>query len=457
HYYNLPSGADFWSGNGDDFIARFPDAELAAGEVIFVAAYSAEKFEERYPFSPDYSLINGNMLSAKNGENTIGTYNFIPRFSSLGEVLVLFYWDGSSATVQDVDYLIWGSDAQAVDKSGVTGYQNDTPAASQSILPSHLDEQKLVRIDESEGTETTSGGNGIAGHDETSENLADTWTVGSLIFPKPKITDLTISPLKPSNKDNITFSCTVSDSVGLSSVVLTTICGTDTLNTELDDDGNDSYSTTLNFLSSGSDQIIYFVTAVNTENFETISTIKSITLLVEVAISTIQQNLSDYINKIVNVSGMVISRADNIGGGTNLLLDDGSGTITVRIWNSDEILVGASGLVVNEDLDELLQFGNRIKLSATVDEYNGDAQLIPSSAADFSEWVVGSEAEGKLTLDVAPYPFVPQFGEVIKYSVQYPENARIILRVYDFSGRFMTTLMDEHHGLSWQFDKTWNG
>ncbi len=457
HYYNLPSGQNYWSGAPDDFIARFPDVTLAAGQEIIVGAYSSTEFEAAHKFAPDYALINGGMRQAVDGQTTIGTFTFINRFATSGESLILFYWDGTASPVQDVDYLLWGSRNFAVDKSGVSGYADDTPAASQSMLSAHLDGQKLIRKSDSEGTEPASGGNGITGHDETGENLTDTWTTAALIFPKPKITNLLTNPVKPSTRDDVTFSCTVTDSVGLASVVLTTIAGEDTLKTDMSEGAASLYSATLNFRGSAADKVSWYVTATNTQSFETISTVKTLSLLVEVTIREIQQNLADWVGKIVNVSGVVISRADNVGGGSNILLDDGSGTITIRIWNTDNILVGTSGSIINEDLDALLQFGTRIRLSATVDEYNGDAQLVPASADDFSEYSSGSEGDGKLVLDVAPYPFVPQLGEMLKYHVEYPENCRVILRVYDYSGRFICALMDEQHGLSWQFDDTWNG
>ena len=37
------------------------------------------------------------------------------------EMLMLFYWDGISNTVQDVDYFLWGSDYYAIDKSDIAG------------------------------------------------------------------------------------------------------------------------------------------------------------------------------------------------------------------------------------------------------------------------------------------------------------------------------------------------
>ena len=58
---------------------------------------------------------------------------------------------------------------------------------------------------------------------------------------------------------------------------------------------------------------------------------------------------------------------------------------------------------------------------------------------------------------MSPYPFVPQLGEVIKYSYSFPSDARIKLRVFDTVGRLITTLYDEYRGISFYKEATWNG
>ena len=60
-------------------------------------------------------------------------------------------------------------------------------------------------------------------------------------------------------------------------------------------------------------------------------------------------------------------------------------------------------------------------------------------------------------MSVSPYPFVPQIGEVIKYSYSFPSDARIKLRVFDTAGRLITTLYDEYRGISFYKEASWNG
>jgi len=138
--------------------------------------------------------------------STIGTAPYY--LDDYKETLVLFYWDGSSSTVRDVDYILWGSTDYAIDKSAVAGYTADTPVDQQKFIPwfeifqVHDNGQKLQRIS-GEGDEVQSGGNGITGHDETSENLDQTWTVVSVGNTKPKISSVALTPAIPTIEDEI--------------------------------------------------------------------------------------------------------------------------------------------------------------------------------------------------------------------------------------------------------------
>ncbi len=82
--------------------------------------------------------------------------------------------------VLDVDYVLWGNTLSASDKTGIDTYLPDTPINEQDIVSSttHAYGESYQRVDMNEGTETASAGNGIIGHDETFEDLSQTWTVG---------------------------------------------------------------------------------------------------------------------------------------------------------------------------------------------------------------------------------------------------------------------------------------
>ena len=107
YYYNLPTGENFSSSSGSDFIGRFPsDFILEAGASIYISLRSNDKYISTYGQSPDLSLDN-DFLDAIDGVSTKGNSG-APKLSNTSESLILFFWDGVSPTVKDVDYLLWG-------------------------------------------------------------------------------------------------------------------------------------------------------------------------------------------------------------------------------------------------------------------------------------------------------------------------------------------------------------
>ena len=164
YYYNLPSGSDYWSGSALDFIARFPEnATIGSGDTLFLSLHTKEMFEEVYPFSPDLSLFE----DMRDDEIS---YDFLDLLNDQRGVLILFQWDGSTELVRDVDYFLWGDNSNSIDKTDVEGYNPDTPIEEQSFIYAHGEDSTYVRISAEEIGEKSTGGNGITGHDETSEN-----------------------------------------------------------------------------------------------------------------------------------------------------------------------------------------------------------------------------------------------------------------------------------------------
>lgn len=97
---------------------------------------------------------------------------------------MLFFWDGVSALASDVDYLLYGDAGDAVDKSGISGYNPDTSAQGQEFASAPpFGDGSLQRIDFFEAGPNMTGGNGITGADETSELLGTTWIVSGSPTP----------------------------------------------------------------------------------------------------------------------------------------------------------------------------------------------------------------------------------------------------------------------------------
>lgn len=219
YYYNLPDTNAFAGTGSADFLAKFPNVDISAGEYKVVSLKPATDFNTTYGMNPDFEMQTS---------GTVGVDLMLPGFangtaiqtnaglSNAGEIVILFHWDGASDLVQDVDYLVWGDKAEAVDKTGIsidgpdadtvsTTFANDTEIANQIPVSSatHAIGNSWQRFsDASETGESQTGGNGITSHDETSEALSASFGEG---IPTPKAPS-TISPPGADGSGTVTLS-----------------------------------------------------------------------------------------------------------------------------------------------------------------------------------------------------------------------------------------------------------
>lgn len=203
-----------------DFVARFPaGATLAPGGYLVVTTTSPERFATiaggRCPtyYLPASGLAGDGgavplgpctgavaMRGAPTTANTVGSSAGL---TNGGELAILFRWDGTSNLVEDVDYTFWGAASSSnlqVDKSGTSAmgspYRTDTPAAMQQRVAAPDNGAAAIRCNYAETGERTSGGNGLGGHDETSEPLMTTWrtTVAPVVPDGGMLTSITATP-----------------------------------------------------------------------------------------------------------------------------------------------------------------------------------------------------------------------------------------------------------------------
>jgi hypothetical protein len=137
-----------------------------------------EEFPMSYLDSPDFVVsdieINCAAPSSLRWPRPNDSITDISGLSDSREMMVLFTWDGDPThLLQDVDYATWGPDFEAgtrADKTMVAGYQPDTAPDMQKPAAEPDPNQSIERCQIDSG-ETLAGGNGITGHDETSEDL----------------------------------------------------------------------------------------------------------------------------------------------------------------------------------------------------------------------------------------------------------------------------------------------
>ncbi len=150
-----------------------PTATIAAYGFVVVSLESATLFEGKYGAYPDFDLEpNDANAPAMLGDAVLGS-----KIDNEKAMIVLFRWDGQTDLVDDLDYFLYGTDtSEAMDKTGEqvgsSTYQPETPPANQIAVQSPGKNKALYRCDTAETTETLTGGNGVSGHDETSEDMS---------------------------------------------------------------------------------------------------------------------------------------------------------------------------------------------------------------------------------------------------------------------------------------------
>lgn len=135
-----------------------------------------------------------NMIALNNDVEKPLNFNLTNVSDKNGEFVILFYWDGKSATVRDVDIAAWGSPTSRQNSFSPKGgdYALDAGIHSTLSISVSRDDSVLVRVSTDEPSETATGGNGITGHDETTE-APGSWSVntGRDANMTPGTTDLT--------------------------------------------------------------------------------------------------------------------------------------------------------------------------------------------------------------------------------------------------------------------------
>ncbi len=243
YYYNIalldPASVNPGGGTAGGFHARFPAGfVLPASGSIAIALNGSAEYLAAYGNNPDFELFEDGvepdgvpeMLEAFQGSINagLGGAGNVPALSATAASLILYSWDGATDLVQDLDYVMWGADNNVrIDKTGVTigagTYFADTAVGTQEAAAATGPAvgSALRRVSADEGTETLTGGNGIGGHDETSENLATTFpeVVGHQppaahipAYPTaPIATAGGIDPAAPFDGQDVTLSVTLVD------------------------------------------------------------------------------------------------------------------------------------------------------------------------------------------------------------------------------------------------------
>ncbi|MDD5087401.1 MAG: hypothetical protein PHI18_01205 [bacterium] len=144
----------------------------------------------------------------------------------------------------------------------------------------------------------------------------------------------------------------------------------------------------------------------------------------------------------VQVTGTIYQVDENVGGGTNIMIDDGSGNVTIRVWDD----MGLTTVVLG---DRTYRKGDLVGVLCSVagvtSAYDGDFQMLGGYAEDFTlpDQPVPSD---ELRLDVPNRPFAPDLGQKLHIVYSSPTLGAVRLRVFNLRGHLVTTLLDKNAG-----------
>ncbi|MCB1059112.1 MAG: hypothetical protein KDB65_02675 [Calditrichaeota bacterium] len=152
------------------------------------------------------------------------------------------------------------------------------------------------------------------------------------------------------------------------------------------------------------------------------------------------------------VIGTVYQVDENVGGGTNIFVDDGSGNVTLRVWDSmelDSVYLGGAWY----PLGSLV--GKRMSIAGPSSTFSGDFQMLAGYAADFTDPDSVGAPTGKLILDVPNKAFAPDIGQTFPIYYDAPPTGAVRLRLFNLRGQLVYTFVDKKSGGPQHLD--WDG
>jgi hypothetical protein len=140
------------------------------------------------------------------------------------------------------------------------------------------------------------------------------------------------------------------------------------------------------------------------------------------------------------VTGTIYRVDENIGGGTNIYIDDGSGPLVIRVWDDmklHEVVLDG----VTYAMHDLMRV--TCSVAGVASQYGSDFQMLAGYADDFSSAQPAGIASSKATLSVEAKPFAPDMGQRINIAYNAPVGAQVKLRIFNLRGQIVATLVEK--------------
>jgi len=406
------------------FTAQFPDINIEANDTLLLVL--SEDYLSFYAnITPDLFLFESGNESMIETES--GSFGISPdKLDDASESIILFKWDGNPENnIEDVDYFIWGGIQGAVDKTGVGNYVEDTQAEEQLYFVQAPDDYyAFSRVEELEEIdEESSGGNGIINQDgtrdnETSEDFRQSWEIVSIV--EVGCTDSTAENYNPD------------------AVI---------------DDGSCEYST------SGAEVSIYDIIYNCSYDSDEI-----VDCADEYSLNSAEASECPLYEETVTTTGILVDYFDvtPYGGPHSLTISDEDGNrIEVSIWPEsnqyqdgfditltelNKLTTSPYGSYIIEVTGTVGVFcGDDIQLNIQTDwdvtvEYEYDIKIIEEIGGYFVE----DNTIISTSIDPEPFVLIPSLGETLDFTYSHPANSRVIIRIFDLSGRLITSLIDKY-------------
>ena len=377
------------SSSSSGFTARFPNISIDANDTLHIVLN--ESYNEFYGdnFNPDITMFGSepnSMLETESGSIGFSTN----KISESSELIILYKWDGiTDNQIQDIDYFLWGAYQLPINKTGETDYKDDINQDNQLYYESEAEANyAYTRISNEENDELQTNGNGITGNDETSENFRLSWQI-SAIF---------------------NLGCTDSNAPNYSALAEK-------------DDGS---------------CFIQFNEVIN-------------------GVYDCNVSSNGYCDSApscpeVRLRGMIVDYFDiTIYGGPHALtIEDENGyRLETTIWPSEWNIANddTSSYLITPPFNRFL-----VEAKGSVFEYDGEKQVLICGPQDYfvaesydQEGFFTSDNDAKVSINPQPYILLPAFGETLNFSYSFPNNSRVIIRIFDIAGRFITSLVDKYY------------
>jgi len=526
YYYNyLPSlgQENFNSGEIRDFFISFPlGTSIDPGEKYRIAIHDNSTFFNYFNYDSDNSLeelyennfcyecyVNSNV------ENPFAN-NYVANLDVLGdngEVLVLFYWDGESSRLEDVDYFLWGDSTYGVNKTGIGDFDEDTSLDEQTFMVPSPENYSYVRIINEEIGQRLDEGNGIKDQDQTGENLNETWQVQENSEKNFGCIDDTIClNLDNSCGNYCALNYNPNANIEDGSCIYNQGC-MDSLAENYDsqatsDDGSclynygctdDAYAGICEFDGIEDEDVICDGDLICDEecslssdcsssrcirkgNYDASATI-DYGSCVHFNYPSVELMLSDYYCDVpcttchfdtddnetcdaaesgfeVSIYGKLIDyfKISDTFWVITIVDEEGSPIEIVPGEGDSDWVLGDSFL--SYLVDDPYNYSEYIvSIKGTMGEYEGQPQMKTSGQESSIDDFIRQHPEGEFINDegskitsaeivVAPYVLIPTLGERINFMYSFPEESRVIIRIFSLDGRFVTSLVDQYYEYS---------